>query len=89
MANEISYNEEPSEIGTEARAPLLQSPFCGELRSKKFYMRNSIATEASHYIDASNHCWCFETQLVVGPDGDHVDPHACVPGRSCYKSALG
>ena len=89
MANEMSYNEEPpTEARTEAGAGLLQSPFCSELRSKKFFMMDAIATDASHYLDGSNHCWCFETQLVVGPDGEHVSPHYCVPGRSCYKSAL-
>ena len=66
-----------------------ESPFCGSLRSKKFYMRDGLATEEAHYLDASNHCWCRETHLVVGPDGGRVTPSRCVPGRSCYGSALG
>ena len=66
----------------------LQSPFCSELRSKKFFMIGGIATEAAQYLDGSDHCWCFKTQIPVGPDGGKVYPDRCVPGRSCYKSAL-
>ncbi len=66
----------------------LVSPFCGELRSKKFFMLNRMPTEASHYIDDSDHCWCYVTQQVIGPDGAKVDPHRCTPGRGCYRSAL-
>jgi hypothetical protein len=66
----------------------VRSPFCGALRSKKFFMVDGIATDASQYLDASNHCWCRETQQVIGPDGGRVHPNRCVPGRVCYKSAL-
>ena len=51
-------------------------------------LMDGLATEASHYIDGSNHCWCFMTQQVIGPDGSKVVPDRCVPGRQCYKSAL-
>lgn len=66
----------------------VQSPFCGALRSKKFFMFDGIATEASEYLDASNHCWCRETQQVIGPDGGRVHPNRCGPGRECYVSGL-
>jgi hypothetical protein len=76
------------ETGAAAR-DALESAFCGSLRSKKFFMRDGLlATDASHYLDASNHCWCRETQLVVGPDGGRAQPARCVSGRSCYSSAL-
>ena len=65
-----------------------QSPFCGSLRSKKFFMMDRLATEAAEYLDSSNYCWCRETQQVVGPDGGRVRPERCVPGRECYSSAL-
>jgi hypothetical protein len=65
-----------------------QTPFCGNLRSKNFFMLDVLPTHASQYLDASNHCWCFHTQQVIGPDGRQVEPEACVPGRSCYRSAL-
>ncbi len=87
MANErIDLGETAS--NSDAAAPI-QSPFCGSLRSKKFFMLAAMATKAEDYLDASNHCWCRETQQVIGPDGAMVDPERCVPGRPCYSSALG
>ena len=73
----------------ESAAAAAQSAFCGSLRSKKFFMLDGLATEADHYLDASNHCWCRETHLVFGPDGGRAHPSRCVQGRSCYSSALG
>ena len=51
-------------------------------------MLDTFATEAEQYVDASNHCWCYQTQQVIGPDGLPVVPQACTPGRTCYRSAL-
>jgi hypothetical protein len=67
--------------------PLL-SPFCGSLRSKKFFMLDRLATSADEYLDATNHVWCCETQEVIGPDNRRVDAHTCCPGRPCYSSAV-
>ena len=64
------------------------TPFCGELRSKKFFMLDAIPSEADHYYDLSGHCWCYHTQQSVGPDGQQVMPERCGPGRVCYRSAL-
>ena len=66
----------------------LLSPFCGELRSKKYFMLNRMPTEASHYLDDADHCWCYVTQQVIGPDGGKVHPERCIAGRGCYRSAL-
>jgi hypothetical protein len=66
----------------------VQSPFCGELRSKKFFMLDVLPTEEDQYLDSSNHCWCYQTQQVVGPDGLPVEPSLCTPGRSCYVNSL-
>lgn len=75
--------------GASAEAgAIAQSPFCGSLRSKKFFMLDGLAMDASEYLDGSNYCWCRETQQVVGPDGSRVNPARCVPGRSCYISSL-
>jgi hypothetical protein len=68
--------------------PALKTPFCGDLRSKKFYMLDRIAETAEDFIDASNHCWCYHTQTPVGADGKFVSPERCVAGRVCYRSAL-
>lgn len=65
-----------------------QSPFCGSLRSKKFFMLDRLATSADEYLDAANHVWCCETQEVIGPDNRRVEPNACCPGRACYSSAV-
>jgi hypothetical protein len=67
---------------------VLKTPFCGDLRSKKFFLSDQIAASAEDYLDASGHCWCYHTQQVVGPDGNIVMPERCVPGRACYRSAL-
>jgi hypothetical protein len=68
--------------------PVPESPFCSALRSKKFFLVDAMPTEAEHYLDASNHCWCRLTQQVIGPDGGGVHPEQCVAGRSCYSSAF-
>jgi hypothetical protein len=67
---------------------VLQTPFCGELRSKKYYLRNEILTTAEEYLDSFGHTWCYHTQMPVGPDGYRVSPDECGPGRPCYRSAL-
>jgi hypothetical protein len=86
MANDLDErNDSAAELNASA---VMQSPFCGSLRSKKFFMMDTLATDAEQYIDASNHCWCRETQQVIGPDSGRVNPNRCVPGRTCYTSAL-
>jgi hypothetical protein len=64
------------------------TPFCGELRSKKYFMLDVIPSEPDQYYDPSGHCWCYHTQQPVGPDGRFVAPERCVPGRDCYRSGL-
>jgi hypothetical protein len=89
MADEKSYHSgRDAESSGESVAGVPESPFCGSLRSKKFFMTDGLATDASYYLDSTEHCWCRETQLVVGPDGGRAHPTRCVPGRSCYSSAL-
>jgi hypothetical protein len=66
----------------------IQSPFCGSLRSKKFFMLDRLATSPDDYLDAANHVWCYHTQEVIGPDNKRVTPENCTPGRSCYTSAI-
>ena len=86
MANDLDVRNEGAAVLNPSA--VIQSPFCGSLRSKKFFMMDSLATEAEQYLDASNHCWCRETQQVIGPDNGRVQPNRCVPGRTCYSSAL-
>jgi hypothetical protein len=87
MANETATSERDNSGETSANAAP-QSAFCSSLRSKKFFMADALPTEASQYLDASNHCWCRMTQQVIGPDGGTVHPDSCVTGRDCYSSAF-
>jgi hypothetical protein len=64
------------------------TPVCGELRSKKFFMLDTIPTKPEDYFDPSGHCWCYHTQQPVGPDGQQATPYLCNTERSCYRSAL-
>ncbi len=73
---------------TKTSLPVLQTPFCGDLRSKKFYLRDEIFLTADEYYDQSGHVWCYHTQMPVGPDGYRAEPEYCTPGRPCYRSAL-
>jgi len=81
MENELSDSESLANNS-------IQSAFCASLRSKKFFMIEVVPTEAEHYLDGSNHCWCRETQQAIGPDGGMVQPAHCVAGRKCYSSAF-
>ena len=83
MANDLDLQADPLTAKTT-----LQSAFCAALRSKKFFMIDVVPTEAEHYLDGSNHCWCRETQQAIGPDGGTVQPAHCVSGRKCYSSAF-
>ena len=80
-------NDLPPAPGAPAESDV-QSPFCAELRSKKFFMLDVLPTEEDEYLDSSNHCWCYQTQQVVGPDGLPAEPYACKPGRGCYVNSL-
>jgi hypothetical protein len=71
---------------TRTSVPL--TPFCGDLRSKKYFMMDAIPTEAEHFLDPSGHCWCYHTQQPIGPDGQQVAPERCGAGRRCYRSGL-
>jgi hypothetical protein len=66
----------------------IQTRFCGDLRSKKFFMLDTIPSEPEHYYDPSGHCWCFHTQQPIGPDGLQVSPEQCGNDRACYRSAV-
>lgn len=70
----------------ETATTVLQSPFCSELRSKKYYFLQEMPTEEAQLLDSSNHCWCRLTMQVIGPDSGIVRPGNCKAGRACYKS---
>jgi hypothetical protein len=51
-------------------------------------MVDHIPTEADHFYDPSGHCWCYHTQLPIGPDGQQAYPEVCTPDRRCYRSGF-
>jgi hypothetical protein len=63
-----------------------QSPFCRNLRSKKYFFLQGVPTKESDLVDGSNHCWCFRTVQSIGPDGEWVHPSECTSARDCYRS---
>src|SRR5450432_2460277 len=83
---ERSMNSKPNT--DPVHLTVLKTPFCGDLRSKKFYIKDQIITSADEYRDSSGHIFCYHTQMSVGPDGFHVDPDECGPDRICYRSGL-
>jgi len=70
-------------------ADTLQSPFCGNLRSTKFFLKQRFPMATEDFLDPVNHCWCRCTMQAIGPDGDLVHPDECDPRRGCYVSGLG
>lgn len=62
------------------------SPFCRDLRSKRYYFLQEMPTEEHHYLDASRHCWCRLTMQAIGPDGERAIPRNCGSDRACYHS---
>ena len=74
------------EAGQSLQAETVQSPYCREIRSKRYFFLREMPTEEHHLKDGSNHCWCRMTMKVFGPDGELVRPSDCMAGRSCYRS---
>jgi hypothetical protein len=64
------------------------SPFCCDLRSKKLLLLDRPALDPSDVLDGANHCWCFRTQKVLGPDRARVEPEACTSGRGCFRTVF-
>lgn len=95
MANPIELDERAGAFGEQDRQnnvaangqeELVTSPFCRELRSKKYYFLQEMASEEHHLLDATNHCWCSVTMQAIGPDGERAYAGDCKPDRPCYKS---
>ncbi|HLJ57272.1 MAG TPA: hypothetical protein VKT77_19705 [Chthonomonadaceae bacterium] len=71
---------------TSEREETLRSPYCREIRSKRYFFLREMPTEHHHIKDGSNHCWCRMTMKAYGPDGELARPEDCNSGRSCYRS---
>lgn len=67
-------------------APLLLSPFCRWLESKKHSFATAPARSEDDYLDASCHCWCRRTMQVLGPDKEPANPADCRSARACFQA---
>ena len=95
MANLMELNKRNTDIGGNGnmetatkmgQEEIVTSPFCRELRSKKYYFLQEMPTEEEHLLDVTNHCWCNRTMQAIGPDGERAHAGDCKPDRPCYKS---
>ena len=82
-ATTIGVSEESTASGA---VEIMQSPYCREIRSKKYFFLREMPTEDHHLKDGSNHCWCRATMKAYGPDGELTRPEDCTASRSCYRS---
>lgn len=62
---------------------------CARLRTKGMLMpENPKADRLQPGGSPTATYWCAVTQKSVGPDGGHVLPARCVPGRSCHEALV-
>jgi hypothetical protein len=61
-------------------------PTCLHLRSKGMYVTGQRDLDGTDIGDG--HCWCSQTQQVMGPDSLLVSRTKCDPTRRCYQAAL-
>jgi hypothetical protein len=71
---------------TETR-PLV-SPFCAELRTKRWYFLDAPARTTEEILDGSGRAWCKRTMQSLGPDGELVHPESCQRGRACFRGVV-
>jgi len=65
----------------EARA---DQPACIHLRSKSMYVTGEM--KPNHPDENCEiHCWCNQSQHVLGPDQKDVDRTLCIIGRDCFR----
>lgn len=77
MPFEKYYDETPQATGTP----------CVMLRSKAIYMVGNLKNPDHPDEVNSQYCWCNQTQHVIGPDQQHVNRHACIAGRVCFRDS--
>jgi hypothetical protein len=66
--------------------PIVTTPPCIYLRNKAMYVRGTVG-DPDNFPEETNApaCWCNQTQHFVGPDGQYVTRHQCIPTRECYR----
>lgn len=64
---------------------VIRDPACAHLRSKGMYVTGKLNPEADDPEVGDGHCWCNQTQNVLGPDHDLVGRPECNASRECYR----
>ncbi len=59
---------------------------CRHLLSKGMYVTGLINPEDEHDQIGDGHCWCGQTQNVLGPDDQFVERRLCIAGRKCFEA---
>ncbi len=62
------------------------SPFCRDLRSKKYFFLDGPPRTEEELLDGSNYCWCQRTKLQLGPDDEPADAEDCQKQRECFTA---
>ncbi len=69
--------------------PIVSTSACSHLRSKGMYVTGTMNPEADDpYQMGDGHCWCGQTQGVIGPDDGMVDRAGCNAARACYQALV-
>ncbi len=61
-------------------------PVCRHFLSKGMFVTGEI-NPADDPVEPTGdgHCWCNQTQNVMGPDNQLVEREICVKTRGCYE----
>ncbi len=80
---------------TQKHNPLqvVQRPVvCRHLLSKGMFVTGQLdpADDAAGDVDhvGDGHCWCNQTQNVLGPDDQLVERETCLSTRACFESRV-
>ena len=63
-------------------------PACRFLRSKGMYVSGTMNPAVDDGQMGDGHCWCNQTQGMLGPDDEFAERKLCVPGRKCYVALI-
>jgi len=61
---------------------------CLHFLSKGMFVSGKLQPTHAEDGMGDGHCWCNQTQYVMGPDKSLVERIACRPGRACYEARI-
>lgn len=66
---------------------VINQPVCRHLLSKGMFVTGQLDPQLDPVEPTDDgHCWCNQTQNVLGPDDQLVERAACTPTRACYEA---